>query len=375
MLDALGSTDADVRGAMVNASAKYQADPKWLLAQLLDNQQQLAIRRAACHALTLLTKDVVSDEVARKVDVQWPTLVQTEDPGLRSALKALHRSWNLKQPQPSFKLLPGRELQTADGKRMVVLEPPAVLLVGSPAGEPGRNGHDERRYKVRMPRAFAIAVEEVTAAEYRKFDPDQTYAEDYCPTPDSPMIDIKWFDAVRYCRWLSEQEQIEESEMCYPPLASIGEGMQLPSNYLDRTGYRLPTEAEWEFAARGGFQQGRHFGFLPELLDQYAWTADNANYRGHPVAQLLPNDYGLFDMFGNAMEMCQNPMIAQERSGAPVSDPAESHLVISARDKMVSRGGATLFQPLDARAAHRDNHGTTLSRPYLSFRIVRTVRR
>ena len=133
LLEALGSTDADVRGAIVDASAKYQADPKWLLGQLLDNQQSLAVRRAACHALTLMPRDT-SEEALHRVTNEWATLLQTEDPGLRSALKALHRAWNLDRPLPSFQSLPGKEMQTADGKRMVVLEPPPILTVGSPAG-------------------------------------------------------------------------------------------------------------------------------------------------------------------------------------------------------------------------------------------------
>ncbi len=371
---ALGSSEADIRGAIVDACAQYKADTYFLLDQVRNTSNSLSARRASLHALTLMPRDLVASDVISQFRQAWPKLVGEEtDPGMRSALQALHRAWQLDVPAPSFAPVPGKEMQTRDGRRLVVLEPPAVMIMGSAAGEPGRNGHHENRTAIRMPRSFAIGVTEVTAEDFLKFAPEHKYAQDYCATPDSPMIDITWFDAVRYCRWLSEEEDVHESEMCYPPESQIGPGMKLDTNYLNRTGYRLPTEAEWEFAARGGFTEGRHFGFLPDLLDRYAWTAANSNFRGYPVGRKLPNDYGLFDMFGNAMEMCQNPKVTNLSGEGTISDPAESHLVIANKDTMASRGGAILFQPLDARAAHRDDHAAGSSRPYLSFRIVRTV--
>lgn len=342
--EALGSSQADLRGAAVDACARFKIDPVWLIGLLSDGQANLSTRRAAAHALALIPKSELSPEGQHQLDMAWPAWMQsTNDSGLRSALEALHRAWILDLPTPQFAPIEGSEVQSPSGKRMVVLQPPTTLIVGSPSGEPGRNGHDERRRAIRMPRAFAIGVTEITAEEYAKFDSEKKYAMDYCPTLDSPMIDITWFEAVKYCRWLSEQAGLEESEMCYPPVDQIGPGMKLESNYLNRTGYRLPTEAEWEFAARGGFEEGRHFGFMPELLDHYAWTAENANYRGHPVARLLPNDYGLFDIFGNAMEMCQSPMLSIEPNTGITKDPAESHLVIARDDQMASRGGAHFF--------------------------------
>jgi formylglycine-generating enzyme required for sulfatase activity len=78
--------------------------------------------------------------------------------------------------------------------------------------------------------------------------------------------------------------------------------MKMAANYLQRTGYRLPTEAEWEFACRAGAVTSFYFGDSKELLPRYAWYQKNSQNKLWPVGSLKPNDLGLFDMAGNAWE-------------------------------------------------------------------------
>ena len=154
-------------------------------------------------------------------------------------------------------------------------------------------------------RVFAIATKEVSVEQFFRFRRDPAYAPEHSPKPECPINVVTWFDAAAYCRWLSDQEGLAEEEMCYPPIDEIREGMRLPRNYLQRTGYRLPTEAEAEYACRAGAVTSRFFGSADRLLPRYAFFRDNSRNRTWPVGSLWPNDLGLFDILGNVQEWCQ----------------------------------------------------------------------
>ena len=128
--------------------------------------------------------------------------------------------------------------------------------------------------------------------------------DNFSPEPTGPRNGIAWYEAAAYCNWLSKQEGLAT---CYEPndKGEFAEGMKIVPDVLKQPGYRLPTEAEWEYACRAGAVTSRYYGRTEELLGKYAWYSQNSQGRVWPCGQLLPNELGLFDMLGNVYEWCR----------------------------------------------------------------------
>ena len=146
---------------------------------------------------------------------------------------------------------------------------------------------------------------------------------------------MTWYAAAEYCNWLSAREGIPSDQWCYEPDAKNGydEGMRMKVGHLGLTGYRLPTEVEWEYACRSGASTARYFGRGEGLLPRYGWFTKNSDEHAWPVGQLRPNERGLFDTLGNVWEWVQD---SYERSGKKMRILRGASFYNLARDLRVS---------------------------------------
>src|SRR5262249_43587147 len=151
------------------------------------------------------------------------------------------------------------------------------------------------------------------------------------PDPNCPIGGVIWYEAAAYSNWLSKEEGIPEDQWCYETNPQ-GQGVKMKEKYLHLTGYRLPTEAEWEYACRAGAVTSRYYGDSEELLRHYGWYRQNSQERTWPVGSKKPNDWGLFDLHGNVWTWCQDRMKNYPQGTEKVEDDIEDILSIKRED-------------------------------------------
>jgi formylglycine-generating enzyme required for sulfatase activity len=227
---------------------------------------------------------------------------------------------------------------------------------------------------VRLPRSFAIANRPVTFGEFDELMSDRTDIARIQYDPRAPRFMVSWYDAAAYCNRLSQSAGLPPEQWCYETNEQ-GFVTRLRENHLSLSGYRLPTEAELEYAVRAGAKTRRCYGEADELLVKYAWYVPNSAGSPHPVAQLLPNDYGLFDPLGNLWSWCQDsPRRIQELPYSSVIDDLETDLVVENRPRAL-RGGCYTDHSFWLRSAYRWERDPTSSSPIIGFRVARTIGR
>ncbi len=197
----------------------------------------------------------------------------------------------------------------------------------------------------------------------------------YSPDADGPAISVTWFEAAAYCNWLSEQDGLPRDQWCYEPNRDglYEEEMRIPRDILSRRGYRLPTQAEWEYACRSGAATSRYYGSSDSLLGAYGWYLSNAKNRAWPCGTLQPNDLGCFDMLGNVIEWCLDGVSMKLAGMSSVldDDRREDEIVPLARPRILR--GSFIHQPDILRSALQYWNLPTDSNINVGFRPARTL--
>jgi formylglycine-generating enzyme required for sulfatase activity len=252
------------------------------------------------------------------------------------------------------------------GAAQIVRSKSGVELVTIPAGffdMGSRRGRAEEKpaHKVWID-SFLMDRYEVTQAEYEKLGNIEAF-----PSPahfkgkDLPVEQVTWPQAARFC---NARSRLEGLQPCYNEETGACD--------FGASGYRLPTEAEWEYACRAGTPTDYSFGSDTRQLSDWAWFADNSSRKTHPVGQKKPNPWGLFDIHGNVAEWCQDVFDQGYYKTSPEKNPRGP----DEGNEYVLRGGSWKSPGEALRSAARIGESpgfsdACLARDAIGFRCVR----
>jgi formylglycine-generating enzyme required for sulfatase activity len=402
------SPNPSVRSNIVHWLKRLQTDPKALIVKLkrlaheppppltdvgparMDSilfHPVLSLRRALILALGEY-KDLPAGDREPLAAMLLDAYRNDPDAGIHGAAEWALRQWNhdetLEQADAELQQCGDagcrRWLVNSQRQTMAVIEGPIAFTMGSPATEPGRF-EDEILLPRRIHRRFAVAAKEVTREQYGRFVQASPRNQEHAigraaacsPDPEGPQTGVSWYDAAAYCNWLSAQEKLE---VCYEPneQGEYAEGMKITADFRGRSGYRLPTETEWEYVCRAGTLTSRYYGGSLDLLEKYAWFLHNSSEsRASRCGLLKPNELGLFDLLGNAHEWCQD----QTRTYSLVEDIANDDTVVislslKSKESRLLRGGTFTYPGANVRAAIRTWSTPASRHTSNGFRTVRT---
>lgn len=301
---------------------------------------------------------------------------------LRSGLEARDKTLELEMPKVET-IAPTDPRQ---GLINMVRIPAGTFEMGSPEDEEGRFDNEGPLHKVKILRPFFIGATEVIVALFKQFIHETSYATDaeregwawiwegkewtkkeraswrapgFIQEEDHPVSCVSWNDAVRFCNWLSKKEGRQPSYK-----------IERESVAWDRNvdGYRLPTEAEWEYSSRAGTKSLFFTGDTESDLMHAGWYGGNSGKKTHPVGKKAVNAWGLYDMHGNVWEWCWN-WYGDCPTGM-VTDPGGPE---HGSDRVV-RGGSWSSEVRYCRSANRINNKPYNRNSNVGFRPVRSGR-
>ena len=233
-----------------------------------------------------------------------------------------------------------------------------ISMVSLPAGSftMGSENGDESEIPEHVVKidAFDMSINEITQEQYSSVT--GTNPSKFSGSGDLPVEQVTWFDAVRFCNKLSEQAGFEK---CYDEDTWLF--------YFDRNGFRLPSEAEWEYACRAGTVTSYYNGSSEGDLDHAGWYNKNSGKKTHAVGLKERNSWGLYDMHGNVWEWCYDSYGDSYYSDSPPVNPTGT----GTGPYRVLRGGSWLSNDRYCRSSKRFRDYPEDKSFNIGFRVVR----
>jgi formylglycine-generating enzyme required for sulfatase activity len=285
---------------------------------------------------------------------------------------------------PGVPTKPAGEITNSLGMKLRLIPAGAFDMGSGPSDKDARPEEkvDGKKHRVRITRPFYMAQAEVTVAQFRQFETEVRPSPGFPQGNDHPVVDVSWNDAVAFCNWLSQREG---HTPCYGPKETLD---------LFGDGYRLPTEAEWEYCCRAGRSTVYYPGDDPNLLVtvgnvadedgqeaaqkdpelRYRFVSSVAGRDGYgftaPVGRFPANAFRLRDMHGNVEEWCSDCRGSYGAWNGVRDDPIELWAI---SDERVIRGGSWRSGPASCRSAARSSAPADHRADDLGFRVVRQL--
>ena len=372
-----------LRTALIHRLGEFGVPTEKLVAQM-SATDDVAVRRALVLSLAPYSERDFRDAERTSLLSTLREMYQRDpDPGIRGATDWVLRTWQQALPltntDQSFddrsKLTSERDnnwYNDAIGQTMVMVRGPLRYTMGAARISEHYNNVELQNVQV-IKHAYAIASKETTVRQMRLFQSDYDLPSNVNVAADADIpAHVSWFQAAAYCNWLSQRHGIPDDQWCYLPNDSneYAAGMRISRGHWKLGGYRLPTEAEWEYACRAGTTSDWSHGQSAYLLNDYAWHVENSGRDPQPVGLLKPNDFGLFDMHGNVLEWCQD----RWRNVPSDNVVRSAETVIGGSDSMVCRGGSYALSFPHSRSAARIPAPAQRHRQH-GFRVARTILR